>query len=71
MAASQRDLKQRFESALKAYLKAINTKKLALIAAMQNPGKDDGYDKASADEKNARQRYRKATKKLRESFPKK
>lgn len=55
-----------FDTALNAYLEAIQQKKAALLAAVNRPSKetDKQYHAAAEKEKEARQAYRNATKKL-------
>jgi hypothetical protein len=55
-----------FDTALNAYLEAIQRKKAALLAAVNRPSKDTDrqYHAASEKEKEARRAYRKATKSL-------
>ena len=55
-----------FDSALNAYLEAIQQKKAALLAAVNRPSKqtDKQYHAAAEREKEARRAYRKATKSL-------
>ncbi len=55
-----------FDTALNAYLEAIQQKKAALLAAVNRPSKETGkqYHAAAEREKTARHAYRNATKKL-------
>jgi hypothetical protein len=55
-----------FDTALNAYLEAIQQKKAALLAAVNRPSKqtDKQYHAAAEKEKSARRAYRKATKSL-------
>lgn len=59
-------LRRDFDSALAAYLEAIQDKKTALLAVTNQPTKaaHKKYENASVKEKEARRAYRKATKKL-------
>ena len=70
MPAKRTELRQRFDNALTAYLKAIETSKEALLAAIRSaPGAQRVYLRAWRAEKKARREYRKATRRLRELFP--
>jgi hypothetical protein len=55
-----------FDTALNAYLEAIQQKKAALLAAVNRPSKDTDrqYHATAEKEKEARHVYRNATKKL-------
>jgi hypothetical protein len=55
-----------FDTALNAYLEAIQQKKAALLAVVNRPSKeaDKQYHAAAEKEKEARHAYRGATKKL-------
>jgi len=55
-----------FDTALNAYLEAIQQKKAALLAAVNRPSRptDKQYRAAAEKEKEARRAYRKATKNL-------
>lgn len=55
-----------FDAALNAYLEAIQDKKTALLAAINQPSQEEHkkYESVSRKEKEARRAYRKATKKL-------
>ncbi len=55
-----------FDAALNSYLEAIQNKKTALLAAINQPSQeaDKKYESVSQKEKEARRAYRKATKKL-------
>ena len=58
--------RREFDTALNAYLEAIQQKKAALLAAVNRPSKDADkqYHAAAEKEKEARHAYRDATKKL-------
>ena len=55
-----------FDTALNGYLDSIQRKKAALLAAVNRPSRanDKQYHAATDKEKEARRRYRKATKSL-------
>ena len=55
-----------FDTALNGYLEAIQQKKAALLAAVNRPSRatDKQYHASADKEKEARRRYRKATKSL-------
>jgi hypothetical protein len=59
-------LRREFDTALAAYLEAIQDKKTTLFAVTTQPSKgaNKNYDKACLKEKEARRAYRKATKRL-------
>jgi predicted ATP-grasp superfamily ATP-dependent carboligase len=58
--------RRHFDTALSAYLESIQQKKVALLAAINQPSKeaDKNYHAAADKEKEARRAYRKATKSL-------
>jgi len=58
--------RREFDTALNAYLEAIQQKKAALLAAVNRPSKeaDKQYHAAAEKEKEVRHAYRSATKKL-------
>lgn len=66
MPPTKTKLRRDFDTALAAYLEAIQDKKTTLFAVTTQPSKEANrkYDKASLKEKDARRAYRKATKKL-------
>lgn len=58
--------RREFDRALSAYLESIQQKKMALVATINQPSKenDKQYQAVAAKEKEARRVYRKATKSL-------
>ena len=66
MPPTKTKLRRDFDSALAAYLDAIENKKTALVAVTNQPSKEGNkkYEDASLKEKEARRIYRRATKKL-------
>jgi hypothetical protein len=66
MPPTKTKLRRDFDSALAAYLEAIQEKKTVLFAVTNQPSKETEkrYEDASLKEKAARRTYRKATKKL-------
>ena len=66
MPPTKTKLRRDFDSALAAYLEAIDEKKTALVTVTNQPSKDGNkkYESASEKEKEARKVYRRATKKL-------
>jgi hypothetical protein len=66
MPPTKTKLRRDFDTALAAYLEAIQHKKTTLFALTNQPSEEAGkkYEKAALQEKEARRTYRKATKKL-------
>jgi hypothetical protein len=71
MPPTQTKLRRDFDSALAAYLVAIQEKKTALFAVTNQPSKEGNkkYENAALKEKEARRAYRRATKKLHALIP--
>jgi menaquinone-dependent protoporphyrinogen IX oxidase len=66
MPPTKTKLRREFDTALAAYLEAIQNKKTALFAVTNQPSKEANkkYEKTALEEKEARRTYRKATRKL-------